>query len=86
MSRRLKRAYCLLDRAPAFVGLPNVGTQEDSLATGLQYLLGHGMAALFIAAGNGNLRSFFGEEEGSGLADAGGAAGDESDFFLQTHL
>ena len=47
---------------------------------------GDGVTALLVAAGDGNLRSFFGEEEGGGLADAGGATGDESDFVFQTHV
>ena len=62
MSRRLKARYCLLDRAPAFVSLTNVGAQEDRFAAGFEYPRGYGMAALLIAAGDGNLRSLFCEK------------------------
>ena len=83
MSRRPKAAYCLLDRAPAFGGLTNVGAQEDGFAARFEDLRGDGMAALLVAAGDGDLGALFGEQEGSSLADAGGASGDESDFVFQ---
>ena len=86
MSRRPKAAYGFIDCASAFVGLANVGAQEDGLAAGFQDPRGDGVAALLVAAGDGDFGAFSGEENGGGFADAGGAAGDESDFVLQTHV
>jgi hypothetical protein len=79
-------AHRLLHCAPAFVGLANVGAQKDYLAPTFQYLRGHGMATLLIATGDGNFRSFFGEEVGCRLANAGGTAGDKNDSVLQASL
>ena len=84
--QRSKGTYGLLDRATAFVSLTHVSAQEDGLAAGFQNFHGHGMAALLVAAGDGDFRSLFGEKQGRSLADAGGSAGDECDFVFQTHV
>ena len=86
MSSRPKAAHGFIDGAAAFVGLANVSAQEDGLAAGFQNLRGDGMAALLVAAGDGDFGALFGEENGSSFADAGSASGDESDFVLQTHM
>ena len=82
MSRRPKALHGFVDGALAFGGLANVGADENGLAAALQNLRGDGVAALLVAAGDGDVGAFFGKEDGGGFADAGGAAGDESDFVF----
>ena len=78
-------AYGFIDGAAAFGGLANVGAQEDGLPAAFQDLFDNGVAALLVAAGDGDFGAFPGEEQGGGFADAGGASGDERDFVLQAH-
>ena len=47
-------AYGFIDGAAAFGGLANVGAQEDGLAAVFQDPLGDGVAALLVAAGDGD--------------------------------
>ena len=76
-------AHGFIDGAAAFGGFANVGAQEDGLSAVVQDLLGYGMAALLVAAGDGDPGAFFGKQDGGGFADAGGASGDESDFVFR---
>ena len=69
-----------IDGALALVEAANVSGNENGFAATLQDALGYGLPAFFIAAGNRDAGAFLGEEDRRGLSDAGGSAGDESDF------
>ena len=70
MSRLPKATYGFIDGAAAFGGLTNVGAQKDGLPAAFQDLFDNGVAALLVAAGDGDPGAFPGEEQRGSFADA----------------
>src|SRR4029077_11666272 len=80
-----KGADGFMHGALALGGAADVGAKEDGAASGLENRFGHGVAAFFVASGDGDVGAFASKEESSSFSDAGGASGNEGDLVGQAH-
>src|SRR5207244_1817149 len=75
-----------IDRELTVAAFPYIAGDEDGMPTVFSNLLCYGVAACFVTTGDGDFCPFFGEQARRGLADARRAAGNESNFVLQSHM
>src|SRR6478672_9847139 len=74
-----------LDSLATLVGKADIAGNENRFAAGFCDLSDDGAPVLLVAASQGYPRPLSGEEDGGGPANAGSAAGDESNFVGKAH-